>query len=331
MSLESLRFTRRDLLKYAGSLTALSAVYGVSPNLINVLYLSSKEVRSPRLKEKVSFTPISLGVYPHDNRLSQTPAMGTSTIVGYFPSWQHWRIPDIQNLSESQVPMLSLAPNHGNRYQPFRSHDVIDQQAHIQRQAQQFHRLPKIYIRYGYEMNGNWFPYGRHTQAPSEFVAGWNTFVPMVKSVLPQAQFIWAPNVDAQIQSYYPAGEYEPDIIGLDGYNKHSGRWDQIRKMNPNPTFTQLFGSDIRMLQDISEKPIWITEIGAAMDSPARTLDWMTDALTTAPLFERVEAVCIFAWNKYRHRLDLTEADWGSVCGEQLAETIRQSQLYHFT
>lgn len=332
MSPESSRFSRRDLLKFGGITSLLVSAYAVAPEVVTAYYLNDKEHRQPLLKDLAHYQPTRLGIYPHKNELRNTPLASNFPIIGYFPTWQDWRVPDIERLSSSQTPMLSLAPSHEQRERSFRHQDVIEQKQHIRQQAAQYRGVSNLYVRYGYEMNGNWFPYGRQTQKPSEFVEGWKVFAHELKSVLPQVQLVWSPNVDEEIEAYYPTGDYEPDIIGLDGYNKHNLRWDHVRRFNPNPTFQQLFTKDIRLLQDISNKPIWITEIGVELGSMRTSQDWLIDALLTAPLYERVDAVCLFAWNKDRGWLDSSEADWRGVLTTQLLATIQASNLYeHFS
>jgi Glycosyl hydrolase family 26 len=86
-------------------------------------------------------------------------------------------------------------------------------------------RDPVLYIRTGWEFNGDWFPWSAHGQA-EEFKRAFQNFVKVFKSVSPRFRFEWNVNVgDVGMDptTAYPGDEYV-DIIGMNFYWNTS--WD---------------------------------------------------------------------------------------------------------
>lgn len=86
-----------------------------------------------------------------------------------------------------------------------------------------------IYIRTGWEFNGDWQPWAAAGKADS-YKAAYRQFVTSFRSVSSRFVFEWTPNIGKQAmnpEEAYP-GDDVVDIIGIDFYYNH--KWD-----NPDP------------------------------------------------------------------------------------------------
>ncbi|MHB8287159.1 MAG: glycoside hydrolase family 26 protein [Caulobacteraceae bacterium] len=76
------------------------------------------------------------------------------------------------------------------------------------------HGFPTAYIRLGWEMNGNWYPWGSQGAA---YVAAFNHVAPILKKGCPKCQIIWNPAAGSSPASEMP-GVANIDLIGDDEY-----------------------------------------------------------------------------------------------------------------
>jgi mannan endo-1,4-beta-mannosidase len=134
-----------------------------------------------------------------------------------------------------------------------------------------------VFLRFGYEMNDNWFPWGNK---PAAFVSAWNRAYLVFKNAgADNVRWIFSPNVlwedrtfAGSILPYYP-GDSVVDIIGLDGYN--SG--DNFDEWHRWQSFKEIFGLSLLGVKTLG-KPLWITEIGCVADP--RRPGWIEDVLS---------------------------------------------------
>ena len=133
-----------------------------------------------------------------------------------------------------------------------------------------------LFLRFGYEMNGDWFPWGNK---PADFVSAWNhaRFV-FNNAGANNVRWIFSPNAlwedrtfEGSILPYYP-GDSVVDIVGLDGYNSgdNYNQWHHWR------SFKEIFGTSLHGIKTFG-KPLWITEIGCVSD-PRRPA-WIEETL----------------------------------------------------
>jgi hypothetical protein len=134
-----------------------------------------------------------------------------------------------------------------------------------------------LYLRFGYEMNGTWFSWGRK---PADFTAAWNhTYALFKKTHADNVRWIFSPGVlyggetvTHDLLPYYP-GDPVVDIIGLDGYN-FGDRYDPWHQWQ---SVKELFGASLFGVKPLG-KPLWITEIGCVAD-PRRPA-WLQELLS---------------------------------------------------
>jgi hypothetical protein len=84
-----------------------------------------------------------------------------------------------------------------------------------------------LYIRTGWEFNGNWFPWAASGK-PQAFISAWRHFAASYRSVSGRFRFDWCPNfgdTGMDPADAYPGDDYV-DIIGMDIYDETI--WCQI-------------------------------------------------------------------------------------------------------
>jgi mannan endo-1,4-beta-mannosidase len=134
-----------------------------------------------------------------------------------------------------------------------------------------------VYLRFGYEMNGDWFPWGKH---PAEFIAAWNHAYRIFKLAgATNVEWVFSPGIlygnrspELDLQPYYP-GDSVVDIVGVDGYN-FGNFIDPWGSQHYWQDFGTIFEKSLVALKTFG-KPIWITEIGCPSDS--RRPAWLNE------------------------------------------------------
>jgi len=165
-----------------------------------------------------------------------------------------------------------------------------------------------ILLRFGFEMNGDWFPWGGQ---PARFIEAWRRIHEIFRDErCDNVKWVWAPNAisgpntpENGIEKYWP-GEDVVDIIGLDGYNfgdRHS-RWHRWTSCEDifRPALDKILESGVR-------QPVLITEFGCASDPPTeRRAEWVRSAHRF--FASRPEIVGVI-WFNYDKRAE-GEPDW---------------------
>ncbi len=117
-----------------------------------------------------------------------------------------------------------------------------------------------IFVRFAHEMNGDWYPWGRHVNTPKEYVAAWRHVVDLSRELgADNITWVWSPNeVDKNhrlLDEFYPGKKYV-DWIGVSGFN---WSWSQWR------SFSQIFDPAFNYLKKY-DKPLMIAEVGVAFN-----------------------------------------------------------------
>jgi hypothetical protein len=154
-----------------------------------------------------------------------------------------------------------------------------------------------FFLRYSWEMNGNWFPWGvgNNGTTAAEYVAMWRHVHDIFTSVgAANAKWVWCPNIDpgkkfAPLASLYPGDAYV-DWTCLDGYNGNT----------PWTSFADLFGStyDQVTTQIAPTKPMIVGEVGTTETGGSKA-QWIADMFTALPVrFPQVKGVLWFDKNE---------------------------------
>lgn len=147
-----------------------------------------------------------------------------------------------------------------------------------------------LYYRFGYEMNGDWFPW---CEQPDRFVEAWrHVWNIFYYERAYNVRWVFSPSVIwdnspflHQIHPYYPGDPYV-DIVALDGYNFG----DDHSRYHKWQSFEEVFGESLAMIHEYN-KPIWIAEIGCATDS--RRKEWLEEFFT---FMDQSCCINVFLW-----------------------------------
>lgn len=126
-------------------------------------------------------------------------------------------------------------------------------------------------IRFGHEMNGDWYPWGR--RAEEYKIAYRHIFNIFRNEKASNTSFMWSVNISENppdLDKFYPGDDYV-DIIGIDGFNfgttQDYGGWR---------SFSELFGPTYDYLSEKYDKPISIAET-ASTEHGGNKAEWISE------------------------------------------------------
>ena len=166
----------------------------------------------------------------------------------------------------------------------------------------------RFFLRWGHEMNGNWYPWGganngADTTATMTFITAYRHVHDLfVAAGATNVLWIFCPNVDSvpgdswnQWQNYYPGDDYV-DWVGLDGYN-----WGTVQSTSTWQSFSTIV-SRIYAGLAAKGKPIIIPET-ASTEMGGDKAAWIAAILPALKTtFPAIKAFVWFQMNK--------ETDW---------------------
>ena len=174
----------------------------------------------------------------------------------------------------------------------------------------------KVILRFGFEMNGDWFPWG---QKPALFISAWRRVHRMfVVNRANNVQWMFSPNIMNgdnpmvnELNKYYPGDDFV-DIIGVDGYNfgDHHDKWHHWQ------TYLEIFDNSIRLLAQF-HKPLFISEIGCA--NGPRKAKWMKNFLNSISKDPRIDGFFYFNFDKSREN----EPNWRLDSDQETLTTFK--------
>jgi len=155
----------------------------------------------------------------------------------------------------------------------------------------------ELFLRFGFEMNGDWFSWGKQ---PELFKKTWRRIHTIFTEVgCANVKWMFSPNViwgnmniKDGLMAYYP-GDAFVDCIGIDGYNfgDHFDKWHRWQSYN------EVFETTIAACAAIG-KPVYLSEVGCADDK--RKAKWMKTFLENASKDERLSGFIYFHHNNPR-------------------------------
>ena len=166
-----------------------------------------------------------------------------------------------------------------------------------------------VFLRWGAEMNGNWYPWSGVASGndPSKYVAAYRRIHDVfAASGVTNARWVWAPNADSHPggtsqtswnnwRNYYPGDAYV-DWVGIDGYN-----WGTLGD-NVWQSPDSIFGPIYR--DYATRKPIMLAET-ASVESGGSKAAWVSSLSTWAKGHTAVQALVWFDTS-----LSSTGLDW---------------------
>jgi Glycosyl hydrolase family 26 len=130
-----------------------------------------------------------------------------------------------------------------------------------------------FFLRFAHEMNGTWYPWGRHTRAVV-YKAAWRHVVKVFRRAgARNAIWDWVPYVNPggglPFTGRFPGNRWV-DWVGLDGLNwGGSFGWR---------SFKELFGGSYRVLKRLTAAPVMVAETGSG-ESGGSKVRWISRAL----------------------------------------------------
>lgn len=162
-----------------------------------------------------------------------------------------------------------------------------------------------FFLRFNWEMNGNWFPWSEQVNgnARGEYVRAWRHVHDIFQEVgATNVTWVWCPAAlyddDLPFEPFYPGDAYV-DWVGTDIFN-----WAARRDL-PWSSFQALFTPTYNALVELApDKPIMIAEI-ASIENPAPSklaltkARWIQDSFseTTLNAYPQLGALVWFHWN----------------------------------
>jgi hypothetical protein len=221
----------------------------------------------------------------------------------FFPSGlEEW------DIAHGRVPLVSW---HGANL------DAINSGADdsmIKQRALELKRLhSSVFLRWGWEMNGNWYAHAgalNMPNGPAKFVAAWRRIHRIFRSVgATNVVWVWCPNATSvpsedwnSWRRYYPGDSYV-DWVGIDGYNwgvtRPGTRWQSLSEII-GPIYRDYASTKPIMVAETAsaeargDKAAWIRSVGTALerDFPAvraflwfevdKEIDWRAESSRAA-------------------------------------------------
>jgi hypothetical protein len=158
-----------------------------------------------------------------------------------------------------------------------------------------------FFLRFDWEMNGNWFPWyeGVNGNSPGEYVAAWRHVHDIFSAVgATNATWVWCPYADTEkrlrkqgLKSLYPGDAYV-DWTCLDGYN-----WGQ-NPVNPRPwrSFSEIFDPAYKLVTKkiAPRKPLMLGEFATSPYGGHKAL-WIKQMFENLPRkYPRLRALVYF-------------------------------------
>jgi membrane-bound metal-dependent hydrolase YbcI (DUF457 family) len=146
-----------------------------------------------------------------------------------------------------------------------------------------------LFVRFGHEMNGNWYPWGGYVNGntPATYKSAWRRIVSIFRSEgADNVRWVWTPYVhlgDLPFKRYYP-GDKWVDWAGLDGFN-----WG-----NPFMSFRKIFDNSYREMVRLTAKPMMIAETGSVEQGGSKSA-WIRNAIRVLPRYGHVKALVWFS------------------------------------
>jgi len=176
----------------------------------------------------------------------------------------------------------------------------------------------RIVLRFGFEMNGDWFAWG---QQPEAFIKAWRRIHQLVRVEVGamNVEFMFSPNIEwdpnkplTAIELYYPGDAYV-QLLGLDGYNfgEDHSQWHRWL------SFAEIFELSITKMSQWPQ-PLYLAEIGSAHGTDKDK--WMENFLQTFQNDDRLHGFIYYNHADSRKK----EPDWRIQSDPETLEVFRK-------
>lgn len=137
----------------------------------------------------------------------------------------------------------------------------------------------QVLLRFGHEMNGNWYPWGRR---PGDYKSAYiRIFEAFRNEDVKNIDFVWSVNSESLpgesisvIDNYYPGNTYV-DLVGIDGFNYGTSQsWSSWR------SFSSIFSPSYNYIISKYQKPVIISET-ASGEGGGNKAEWVKDMFSS--------------------------------------------------
>ncbi len=239
-------------------------------------------------------------------------------IVNWFQDWSHDESHFTYNVIRAakgvrrsgRIPMLTWEPIVPGPWEAYTNEAIANgaYDAQLHHWARRMAGLrSKLYLRFAHEFNGDWYAWGGpvNNNSPAEFKAMWRHVVDIFRAEgATNVKWVWSPLVDdpgyaPNFERYWPGAGYV-DVMGLSGFNWGSTvpEWGGWRP------FKEIFKKAYKRISRLSNKPVWITEIGSASQGGSK-YKWVRQMFKTASKWDRLKAIVWYDQDK--------EKDWSTA------------------
>lgn len=172
-----------------------------------------------------------------------------------------------------------------------------------------------VVIRFGHEMNGNWYPWGNRGQ---EYISAYRHIVNVFKAEgVKNVDWMWCINAQSVPQEaialsakFYPGSDFV-DVLGIDGVNFGSSKPDTSWQ-----TFSQIFSPAYAFLTKTYSQPIIIAETASSELGGDKAV-WIDQMFSSLPKsFPKVTDIIWFSINK--------ETDWRINSTDSALESFKK-------
>lgn len=172
-----------------------------------------------------------------------------------------------------------------------------------------------VFLRFGHEMNGNWYPWSGTKIGNSKFVEIYK-YVKDIFDEIGATNVKWVfsvnsedvPREDNNFMLYYPGDEYV-DYVGIDGYN-----WGTTESWSRWMSFNEIFEKRYQEITDNLKKPVIISEFSSTSSGGDKAA-WIRKAIDDIKRMKEIKGFVLFNVDK--------ETDWSFSSNDDSGEEFK--------
>ena len=172
-----------------------------------------------------------------------------------------------------------------------------------------------ILLRFGHEMNGNWYPWSGTKIGREKFTAIYRHAKDIFDETgASNVEWIFSvnwedvPREDNNFMLYYPGDEYV-DYVGIDGYN-----WGSTKSWSRWMSFKEIFEKRYKEITNNLKKPIIISEFSSTSNGGDKAV-WIKEAMNDIKRMKEIKGFVLFNVDK--------ETDWNFPTDEDFGKEFK--------
>jgi len=258
--------------------------------------------------------PTKEEIVDFENKYGKKPFM-----IMVFVDWNNFVdekvIDDVY--SSACILFISWEPWHANLKKGINFDKLLTgkHDAYIRGFASKLRAINKpIFIRFGHEMNGNWYPWSASSIGAKKYIAVYR-YTRDIFDEVDADNIKWIFSINSEdvpkennYMNCYPGDEYV-DFIGLDGYN-----WGNTKPWSRWMSFKEIFEKRYQEIAAHFKKPIIISEFSATSSGGNKSA-WIREAMSNIKKMEKIKAFILFNVDK--------ETDWSFPINKESGKELK--------